>query len=101
MKSVPLIIPERRYYNKGVDVAWQGLRMQQNMESKQIAVYRKEPDDSGAIQTVTDIVVNYTEEKNYCGISSREYGCKAIIGGLNREFRLIFYQENCRWVMLV
>ena len=44
MKSVPLIIPERRYYNKGVDVAGQGLRMQQNMESKQIAVYRKEPD---------------------------------------------------------
>ena len=63
--------------------------------------YFKFEDDSGAIQTVTDIVVNYTEEKNYSGIPSREYGCKAIIGGLNREVRLIFYQENCKWVMLI
>ena len=56
--------------------------------------YFKFEDDSGTIQTVT-------EEKKYCGIPSREYGCKAIIGGLNREFRLIFYQDNCKWVMLI
>ena len=54
--------------------------------------YFKFEDDSGAIQTVTDIVVNYTEEKNYSGIPSREYGCKAIIGGLNLSLIHIWQQ---------
>ena len=50
-------------------------------------------DDAGEVQTVKD--------KNYSGIPSREYGCEAVIGGLIREFKLIFFLEACKWVMLV
>lgn len=63
--------------------------------------YFKFEDDNGDIQTVRDILVKYTEDKNYSGIPSREYGCEAVIGGLIREFKLIFYLEACKWVMLV
>lgn len=52
--------------------------------------YFKFEDDAGEVQTVKDILVKYTEEKNYSGIPSREYGCEAVIGGLIREFKLIF-----------
>ena len=63
--------------------------------------YFKFEDDAGEVQTVKDILVKYTEEKNYSGIPSREYGCEAVIGGLIREFKLIFFLEACKWVMLV
>ena len=53
--------------------------------------YFKFEDDNGDIQMVRDILVKYTEDKNYSGIPSREYGCEAVIGGLIREFKLIFY----------
>ena len=43
--------------------------------------YFKFEDDAGEVQTVKDILVKYTEEKNYSGIPSREYGCEAVIGG--------------------
>ena len=49
--------------------------------------YFKFEDDAGEVQTVKDILVKYTEEKNYSGIPSREYGCEAVIGGLIREFK--------------
>lgn len=57
--------------------------------------------DDGEIIKVKQLEVKYTEDKNYSGIPSKEYGCRAIIGGLTREFRLIFYCEACKWVMLV
>ena len=63
--------------------------------------YFKFEDDAGEVQTVKDILVKYTEEKNYSGIPSREYGCEAVIGGLIREFKLIFFLEACKWVRLV
>ena len=58
-------------------------------------------DDNGDIQTVRDILIKYTENKNFSGIPSREYGCEAVVGGLTRQFKLIFYLEACKWVMLV
>lgn len=57
--------------------------------------------DDGEIQAVKDLVVRYAEDRNYSGIPSKEYGCEAVIGGLIREFRLIFYTEACKWVMMV
>ena len=64
---------------------------------KAMPQYFKFEDDNGDIQMVRDILVKYTEDKNYSGIPSREYGC----GGLIREFKLIFYLEACKWVMLI
>lgn len=57
--------------------------------------------DDGEIQSVRDIAVRYTEDKNYSGVPSKEFGCQAVIGGLLRDFKLIFYQEVCTWVMLI
>ena len=58
-------------------------------------------DDTGAIQTVSEVRINYSEDKNYSGLPSKEYGCEAVIGGLLREFKLVFYLEASQWVMLV
>ena len=57
--------------------------------------------DDGVIQTVSSLQVHYAEDKNYSGIPSKEYGCSAVIGGFLREFKLIFYCEACKWVMLI
>lgn len=57
--------------------------------------------DDGIIQTVSDITVKCTEDKNYSGIPSKEFSCEAIIGGILHEFKLIFYMEACKWVMVV
>lgn len=57
--------------------------------------------DDGVLQTVKNINIKCSEDKNYAGIASKEYVCSAIIGGLNRDFKLIFYLEACKWVMIV
>ena len=57
--------------------------------------------DDGTIQAVNEIKVNYSEEKYYSGIPSKEYSCEAVIGGLLRYFKLVFYMEASQWVMLV
>ena len=58
-------------------------------------------DDNGELQTVRNPSVKYMEDKNYSGIPSKEYICESVIGGLLREYRLIFYCESCLWVMLI
>ena len=57
--------------------------------------------DDDSIQTVRDIHVNHMAAKNYSGIPTKEFHCDAVIGGLHHEFKLIFYCESCRWVMLI
>jgi hypothetical protein len=57
--------------------------------------------DDGIIQTVSSLNVKYTEDKNYSGIPVKEYSCEALIGGILRRFKLIFYMEACKWVMVI
>lgn len=57
--------------------------------------------DDGSMQYVSDILVKSAEDKFYSGVQSREYDCEAIMGGLIRQFRLIFYPEAYVWVMMV
>ena len=57
--------------------------------------------DDGNIMLVSNIRVNYCEDKNYAGIPSKEFGCEAIIGGLLRAFKIILYCELCRWVLVI
>ena len=64
-------------------------------------VWFKFKDDNGDIQTVRDICIEYVEDKNYSGIPLKEYGCKAIVGGLLRDFKLIFYPENCKCRLII
>ncbi|MCI7262430.1 MAG: hypothetical protein ACI4OO_10325 [Otoolea sp.] len=57
--------------------------------------------DDGTIQSVSQLTILYSEDKNFSGIPSKEYGCRACIGGILQEFRLIFYMEACKWVMVI
>lgn len=57
--------------------------------------------DDGGIQAVNNLNVKYSEDKIYDGIPSKEYGCEAIIGGIRQSFKLIFYMEACKWVMVL
>ena len=56
--------------------------------------------DDGMMQTVNHVAVRFGEEKYYSGIPSMEYACRAVIGGLT-QFKLIFYPEEGRWVMVL
>ncbi len=58
-------------------------------------------DDMGEMQEVRNITIHYAEDKNFSGIPSKEYGCEAVVGGLIRTFKLIFYLEAGKWVMLI
>jgi hypothetical protein len=58
-------------------------------------------DDNGMVQTVRDITILSVEDKNYSGIPSKEFNCEAVVGGLIRQFQLIFYLEACKWVMMI
>lgn len=57
--------------------------------------------DDEIIQSVSNLTIKYSEDKNYGGISSKEYGCEAVIGGIRQSFILIFYVEACKWVMVL
>ena len=56
-------------------------------------------DENGAIQTIDEIKVNYSEEKNYSGIRSVEYDCTITYDGVMYDVKLIFFKEECRWVL--
>ena len=57
--------------------------------------------DDGSCQRVSDISIMEDEEKNYAGIPSREYKCKAFIGGLEQIFKLVYFTEEYKWVMVI
>ena len=57
--------------------------------------------DDGAIQLVSNLNIKCTEDKNYSGIPSKEYVCEAIVGGIRQNFKLVFFIEECKWVMIL
>ncbi len=57
--------------------------------------------DDGQMIYVTDMTIHYSEDRNYSGLPSKEYGCEAVIGGLSRRFRLIYYLDACKWIMMI
>lgn len=61
----------------------------------------KYEDHEGVIQTVDNLRIKFTEDKYYSGIPSKEYRCRSIINGVVYEFKLIYYVELCKWVMVI
>jgi hypothetical protein len=57
--------------------------------------------EDGIIQTVSSLNIKCTEDKNYSGIPSKEYECEAVIGGILCRFKLVFYMEACKWIMVI
>ncbi|MDU6264205.1 MAG: hypothetical protein E6600_06840 [Anaerocolumna aminovalerica] len=56
-------------------------------------------DENGEIQTVREIKVIYMEPKNYSGIPSLEYTCEMVINEIRHNIKLIFFMQECRWIM--
>ncbi len=61
----------------------------------------KYQDETGQVFTVRNIRVRYLEEKNYAGVSSREYDCEIMENGIKEQIKLIFFMEHCRWIMVM
>ena len=59
----------------------------------------KFPDENGELVMVKSIQVDCAEKKYYCGIPAVEYTCRIVHRGRTQPVRLIFYLEECRWVM--
>lgn len=57
-------------------------------------------DAEGGLHELNSIRVAYTQKKRYCGIPALEYACDTVIEGKKWSFKLIFYIEECRWVIL-
>lgn len=70
-----------------------------NRKGEGIPLMIKLEDEEGMIQTIREINVRYCEQKTYSGIPSIEYDCEIIWKGIRRKVKLIFLQEECRWVM--
>lgn len=59
----------------------------------------KFPDENGELVMIREIRVDCAEKKFYCGIPAVEYSCRIFYKGREVPVRLIFYLEECRWVM--
>lgn len=59
----------------------------------------KFPNEDGEYVMIRDVQVDCTEKKYYCGVPAVEYQCRLPVGGRIMRTRLIFYLEECRWVM--
>ncbi len=58
-------------------------------------------DEEGVIHSVRDIMVLYTEKKFYAGIKTMEYVCRIKYHNQAMDVKLIFLQEECKWVMVL
>lgn len=56
-------------------------------------------DENDVLQTVTEIMIEYTERKNYSGIPSVEYTCTITCEGRLIKVKLIRFQIEDKWVM--
>ncbi len=57
--------------------------------------------DDGELQTVSNLKITVSEDKCYLGIQSKEYKCQALIGGIYHHFKLVFYCDTCKWMMVI
>lgn len=53
--------------------------------------------DDGEIICVREINIISSKNIQYNGVTSKQYLCDAVIGGLVQKFALIFYPKNCKW----
>lgn len=59
----------------------------------------KFPDENGELVMIREIRVETSEKKYYCGVPAVEYACRIAFRGREMPVRLVFYLEECRWVM--
>ena len=57
-------------------------------------------EEDGEVHTIRNLHVSYSEQKNFDGVSSIEYHCEICCREETRRIKLIFFKEDCRWVMI-
>lgn len=57
-------------------------------------------EEAGEVRTIRDLHVYNMEQKNYAGVSSIEYACDINYEEEQHRIKLIFFKEDCRWVMI-
>lgn len=57
-------------------------------------------DETEKIHMINKIRILSTEEKNYSGIASVEYDCNIAYEGIESAVKIVFFKDQCRWVML-
>ena len=55
----------------------------------------KYKDEDGDIHSVKDIDILRTENV----MQGKEFRCEALIGDQKRSFELMFFKDDCRWVL--
>ncbi len=58
-------------------------------------------DEEEGLHTIDQIHVHSHEEKRFAGISSVEYDVTLTYRERQKRVKLVFFKEECRWVMLV
>lgn len=61
----------------------------------------KVEDDKGEIQLIKDIIVDSMESRREGLYQINEYRCHAIIGELMRKFKIIYYNKNSEWFIII
>ena len=61
----------------------------------------KVQDEDGEIRVIRQIKVHSRESKRYAGIPTTEFDCTLIILEQAIEAKLIYYQTENRWVMIL
>ena len=61
----------------------------------------KVQDEDGEIRVIRQIEVHSRESKRYAGIPSIEFDCSLLILEQDIKAKLIYYQTENRWVMVI
>lgn len=61
----------------------------------------KVQDEDGEIRVIRQIKVHSRESKRYAGIPSIEFDCSLLILEQDIKAKLIYYQTENRWVMVI
>lgn len=69
-------------------------------QGRTIPQYLKFVDEEGVLQTINELTVKHMEQKNYSGISTKEYLCTFSLHNTLYEVKLIYFMSNCKWVMI-
>ncbi len=58
-------------------------------------------DEEEMLHTIDQVQVHSYEEKYYAGVPSVEYDTTLTYQGVGKRVKLIFFKEECRWVLLL
>lgn len=61
----------------------------------------KVEDDEGEVQLIKDIIVNSIESHKVGWDQANEYKCQAVINGIMRKFKIVYYYNSYEWFIII